>query len=174
MDLALRRAARHPPHHAPTLRGALIGGSTASAMIVAVNQLAHRLGLTDYDLPEILGLSFGHPGQRRVKPAGLSWYLLSGGLLVPTSYWLGFRLLGRAGAAAGLGLGIAHYIASGLLLGLTNPDRPKRRRGEGRPMGAFLSRYGLLEQAANIAGHLVYGLCVGRAAAKELEGQMPR
>ena len=166
MDRPTRIASRHPLRNPPTLRGAIAGGTAASALIMAADQLAHPLTLTDYDLPEILGLSFGHRGQRRVKPAGLAWYFFSGGLLVPTGYWLGFRLLGRTGVVPGLGLGIGHYLAAGALLGLTNPERPKRQRGHGRPMGAFLSRYGPLEQAANLVGHLIYGLCVGRAAAR--------
>lgn len=154
-----------PPRTA-TLGGAVLGGGLASAAILAANQLADRLGLTDLDLLRVLGLTFRDPGQDGVKPAGLAWYSLWGGLLVPTLYWLGFRLLGRAGARLGGAFGMVHYVASGALLAATTPRRPKQQAGQGRPMGAYVSRYGPLEWRANLAGHVLYGVIVGRVAAR--------
>jgi hypothetical protein len=147
-----------------TLGGAILGGALAAGAIVLANQLADRLGLTDLDLLRVLGLTFRPPREAGVKPAGLAWYMLSGGVLVPTLYWLGFRLLGRAGAGVGLLFGLLHYVASGALLGATTPRRPKDPVGEGRPMGAFVSRYGPLEWSANLVGHLLYGAVLGRVA----------
>ena len=86
--------------------------------------------------------------------------------MVPTLYWLGFRSLGTAGARRGLVLGLVHYLASGLLLGASEPASPKRRRGRGWPMGPLLSGYGPLEQAMNLLGHLGYGTLVGLATAR--------
>jgi hypothetical protein len=151
---------------APSLRGALAGGAAASSAIIALDQLAHRLGLTDYDLPKILGLTFRDPGQPGLKLSGLAWYFLTGGLAIPAFYWLGFSAVRRADARIGLGLGALHWLLSGLLLAVTRPPRPKRARGEGRPMGGFLSKYGLLERSANIIGHLAYGAVVGAAASR--------
>ena len=37
------------------------GGLNDSCVILAVNQVAHAAGLTDYDLLQILGLSFREP-----------------------------------------------------------------------------------------------------------------
>ena len=150
----------------PSLRGAALGGLTASGVILALNQGAHAAGLTDYDLLQILGLSFREPGQPTLKWRGLAWYFATGGILVPTLYWLGFYLLGRAGGGPGVCFGVAHYLGSGLLLAASDPRRPKRPAGEGRPMGAFLSRYGVLERTANIAGHLAYGFVVGAASGR--------
>ena len=150
----------------PSLGGAAQGGLTASGVILALNQVAHAAGLTDYDLLQILGLSFREPGRPALKWLGLIWYVVTGGILVPTFYWLGFRWLGRAGGGPGACLGVAHYLGSGLLLAASDPRRPKRSAGEGRPMGAFLSGYGLLERTANVAGHLAYGFVVGAAAGR--------
>ena len=124
------------------LGGAVLGGALGSAAIVAVNQAADRLGLTDLDLLRILGLTFRDPEDGGIKPAGLAWYGLWGGLLVPAMYWVGFRRLGRAGGRVGGVFGIVHYLASGTLLAATTPRRPKRVVGRGRPMGGFVSRYG--------------------------------
>ena len=157
-DVQARRPAR--------LGGAVLGGALGSAAIVAVNQAADRLGLTNLDLLGILGLTFRDPEEDGVKPAGLAWYGLWGGLLVPTLYWLGFRQLGRAGARTGGAFGIVHYVASGALLAMTTPRRPKRVVGRGRPMGGFVSSYGPLEWLANLVGHVLYGAVVGRFAAR--------
>ena len=150
----------------PSLRGAAQGGLSASSVILALNQVAHAAGLTDYDLLQILGLSFREPGRPTLKWSGLAWYVVTGGILVPTFYWLGLRRLGRAGGRLGVCFGMAHYLGSGLLLAASNPRRPKRSAGEGRPMGVFLSRYGVLERTANIAGHLAYGFVVGAASSQ--------
>ncbi len=150
----------------PSLRGAVRGGLSASSVILALNQGAHAAGLTDYDLLQILGLSFREPDRPALKWSGLTWYFATGGILVPTFYWLGFRLLGRAGGGPGVCLGVAHYLGSGLLLAASDPRRPKRSAGEGRPMGAFLCNYGVLERAANVAGHLAYGFVVGVASGR--------
>ena len=154
-----------PARRPLSLGGAVLGGTVAAAAIIAANQLADRLGLTDLDLLRVLGLTFRDPGQARVKPAGLAWYGLSGGVLVPALYWLGFRRLGRAGSRPGALFGIVHYVASGALLAATAPRHPKQPAGQGRPMGAFLSAYGPLEWSANLAGHLLYGASVGLGAA---------
>ena len=146
--------------------GAVRGGALASAAIVAVNRLAARLKPTDLDLLRVLGLTFRDPGEQGVKPAGLAWYLVSGGLLVPVLYWLGFRLLGRAGARPGGLFGLVHYVLSGALLAATTPRRPKDPVGQGRPMGGFLARYGPLEWLANLVGHVAYGSMLGRMAAR--------
>ena len=145
----------------PSLGGAVKGGLTASGVILTLNQVAHAAGLTDYDLLQILGLSFREPGRPTLKWGGLTWYIVTGGILVPTLYWLGFRQLGRAGGGPGVCFGVAHYLGSGLLLAASDPRRPKRAAGEGRPMGAFLGNYGVLERAANVAGHLAYRFLVG-------------
>ena len=149
-----------------SLGGAVLGGTLGSAGIIAANQLAERLGLTDLDLLRVLGLTFRDPNESGVKPAGLAWYGATGGLLVPALYWLGFRLLGRAGTWPGGVFGIVHYIVSGALLAVTTPRRPKEVSGYGRPMGAFLAHYGRLEWLANLAGHVLYGIIVGRGAAR--------
>lgn len=149
-----------------TLGRTVLGGTLGSAMILVANQLAERLGLTDLDLLRVLGLTFRDPEEAGVRPAGLAWYALTGGVLVPALYWLGFRLLGRSGARPGGAFGIVHYIVSGALVGATTPRHPKRRSGQGRPMGAFVSRYGPLEWLANLAGHVLYGVIVGRVAAR--------
>ena len=156
---------------AVTLGRTLLGGTLASAAILLVNQLADRVGLTDLDLLRVLGLTFRNPSDGGVnddgvKPAGLVWYSVWGGVLVPALYWLGFRLLGRSGGRVGGLFGILHYVASGALLAATMPRHPKRRFGHGRPMGAFVARYGPLEWLANLAGHVLYGLVVGRVAAR--------
>jgi hypothetical protein len=159
--------AKQPPGSArrpATLAGAILGGVLASGLILLVNQLADRLGLTDLDLLRVLGLTFRSPRDEDVKPVGLAWYALSGGILVPTLYWLGFRLLGRGGAGVGLVFGGLHYVASGAILGATTPRRPKDPAGEGRPMGAFVTRYGRLEWLANLVGHAFYGALLGRVA----------
>jgi hypothetical protein len=150
----------------PSVTGTLAGGVLGAALLVGVNQCAYRLAVTDLDLPRVLGLSFRDPGDAGVTGAGLAWYGVTGGLLVPLLYWLGFRLLGRAGAGPGVCLGVAHYLGSGLLLAASHPRRPKRSDGEGRPMGAFLSGYGVLERAANLVGHLADGLVVGTASGR--------
>ena len=157
-----------PTRHAGTrsFTGALAGGLAASSIIVLANQVAERLGVTELDLPHVLGLSFLDPGQCGIKLAGSAWYFVTGGLVVPTLYWLGFRSLGTAGARRGLALGLVHYLASSLLLSVSEPARPKRRHGRGRPMGPLLSGYGALEQAVNLLGHLGYGALVGLAAAR--------
>jgi hypothetical protein len=49
-----------------------------------------------------------------MKLAGSAWYLLTGELVVPTLYWLGFRYPGMAGARRGLALGLVHYLACGV------------------------------------------------------------
>ena len=149
-----------------SLGGAVLGGSLASAAIIAADQLAERLGLTDLDLLRVLGLTFRDPGEDGLEPAGLVWYGFWGGLLVPALYWLGFRLLGRAGTRPGLLFGTLHYVASGALLAATTPRRPKDPAGHGRPMGGFLARYGPLEWVANLTGHVLYGGIVGRMAAR--------
>ncbi len=161
-DIAFDRHA--DPRRPASFAGAVVGGALASAAIIGVNQLAARLRLTDLDLLRVLGLTFRDPSEDGVKPAGLAWYLFSGGLVVPTLYWVGFRLLGRAGAGPGSLFGLGHYVLSGTLLAATTPRRPKDPIGHGRPMGPFLSRYGPLEWLANLAGHLAYGTIVGRAA----------
>lgn len=143
---------------------AVLGGAIASTAILLANQAADRLGLTDLDLLRVLGLTFRDPNQAGIRPAGLVWFGLSGGLLVPSVYWLGFRLLGRSGAANGALFGAVHYVVSGAILAATTPRHPKRRVGHGRPLGGFVSRYGPLEWLANLTGHLLYGVAVGRAA----------
>ena len=145
---------------------AVAGGLFASGAILAANQGARALRLTGLDLPRVLGLSFRRPGEEGIKLAGGAWYFATGGVMVPTLYWLGLRAMDRAGTGPGLLLGLAHYLGSGLLLAATDPERPKERRGPGRPMGAFLGRYGWLERATNLVGHLGYGAVVGWAAAR--------
>ncbi len=156
-----------PPHQPAVLSGAIRGGALASALILLVNQVADRLHLTDLDLLRVLGLTFRDPADRGVKPAGLIWYGVSGGLLAPSLYWLGLRLVGRSGALVGGLFGILHYVVSGAILAATTPRRPKRRFGRGRPMGAFVTSYGPLERLANLAGHMLYGAVVGRVARGE-------
>ncbi len=146
--------------------GALLGGLAASSGILAVNQLANWLRLTDLDLPRVLGLTFRQTGEDQIKRAGLAWYVTSGSLLVPSVYYLGFRLLGRAGPGSGLALGVTHWLISGVLLAASRPRRPKRWLGKGRPMGSFVSEYGPLEWGANVAGHLAYGLAIGAASSR--------
>jgi len=157
-----------PTRHAGprSFTGALVGGLAASSALLLANKLAARFKLTDLDLPHVLGLSFLDPGQHGIKLAGSVWYFLTGGLVVPTLYWLGFRALGMAGARRGLALGLMHYLASALLLGVSEPECPKRRHGRGRPMGPLLSGYGALERTVNLLGHLGYGALVGLAAAR--------
>ena len=157
-------AAEAKQSHTAVTRGAAKGGLTASGVILALNQVAHAAGLTDYDLLQILGLSFGEPDRPTLKWGGLTWYFVTGGILVPTLYWLGFRLLGRAGGGPGACLGVAHYLGSGLLAA-SDPRRPRRSAGEGRPMGASCG-YGVLERIANVAGHLAYGFIVGAASGR--------
>lgn len=144
-----------------SLARAVAAGLGASAAILAANQAADRLALTDLDLPRVLGLSFRDPGQVGLKPAGAAWYFLAGGLLVPTAYWLGFRALGGAGLRRGLAFGLLHYAISGLILALTEPRHPKRRHGRGRPMGPLLAHYGAFERVANALGHLAFGAAIG-------------
>jgi hypothetical protein len=148
----------------PSVTGALLGGLGASSGILALNQLATWLRLTELDLPCLLGLAFRQTGEDRIKLAGLAWYLTSGSLLIPSLYYLSFRLLGRAGPGPGLAVGVTHWLISGVLLAATRPRRPKRSVGKGRPMGSFVSEYGRLEWCANVAGHLAYGLAIGVAA----------
>jgi hypothetical protein len=136
----------------------------ASSILLLANQGAGRLGMTDLDLSRVLGLSFREPGERKLKLAGAVWYFAAGGVLVPVLYWLGFRFLEVAGARWGLILGGVHYLASGLLLAVTEPRHPKCWQGRGRPMGPFLTSYGPLERSANLLGHLAYGTVVGIAA----------
>ena len=116
--------------------GALAGGLAASSVILLANQVAEPLGVTELDLPHVLGLSFLDPGQYGIELAGSAWYFLTGGLVVPTLYWLGFRSLGTAGARRGLALGLVHYFASSLLLSVSEPACPKRRHGRGAADGA--------------------------------------
>jgi hypothetical protein len=148
----------------------LLGGLGASVAILAANQAGRAAGLTELDLPRVLGLSFRGPREAGVREAGILWFLASGGVLVPTLYWLGLRGLNRAGSRAGVVLGAVHYVASGLLLAFTDPEQPKDRGGTGRPMGAFLTRYGLVEQMTNLVGHLAYGAVVGAAAGRPARG----
>jgi len=157
-----------PTRHAEprSFTGTVAGGLVASSVILLANQVAERLELTDLDLPPVLGLSFLDPDQHGIKLAGSVWYFFTGGLVVPTLYWLGFRLMGMAGARRGLAFGTVHYLASGMLLVVSEPRYPKRRRGRGRPMGPLLSRYGALEQAMNLLGHLGYGTLLGLTAAR--------
>jgi len=157
-----------PTSHARprSFTGTLAGGLVASSVILLANQVAERLGVTELDLPQVLGLSFLDSGQDGTKLAGSAWYFLTGGLVVPTLYWLGFRFLGMAGARRGLALGLVHHLASALLLRVSEPECPKRRHGRGRPMGPLLSRYGRLEQAMNLLGHLGYGTLAGLTAAR--------
>jgi len=145
---------------------AVAGGATGSAALLAANQAAYAAGVTDLDLGEVLGWSFvrgdqalSTPGRRKL--AGFAWYAASGSALVPLLYWLGFRAMGGASAARGLGLGIVHYLAAALLLAVTEPPVPRKADGDGRPMGEFLRHYGGLERTANLAGHLAYGALIG-------------
>ncbi len=156
------RQVRHPIRLIPTV----LGGLLASAGLIAANQLAHAAGRTDLDLPRVLGLTFRQPGQAGIKPAGLAWYLVSGGCLVPLLYWLGLRGMGQSGPLPGLLLGTVHYLAASALLALTDPPRPKRSFGEGRPLGAFLRHYGAFERWSNLLAHLGYGVVVGTAAGR--------
>ena len=144
----------------------MLGGALGSAAILAVNQLADYLELTDLDLLRVLGLTFRDPNEDGIKSVGLAWYGLWGSLVVPTLYWLGFRLLGRSGAWPGGAFGVAHYVLSGVLLAATTPGRPKRPIGRGRPLGGFVSHYGPLEWLANLVGHVLYGAVVGRVATR--------
>jgi hypothetical protein len=138
----------------------LLGGLAASAVILIANTAAHARGWTALDLPVVLGLTFRRPGQPGLAAAGTAWYFLSGGLLVPTLYWLALRGLGRSGPGSGAVLGLAHLALASGLLALSEP-RPPKGRGRGRPMGALLRHYGWLERAANVLGHLAYGVAVG-------------
>ena len=149
-----------------SMAATLVGGVVASGVLLLANQAAELLGLTDLDLLRVLGLSFRDPGERKLRAAGAAWYFAAGGILVPLTYWLGFRFLGVAGARWGLALGFVHYLASGVLLAVTEPRHPKRRHGLGRPMGPFLAGYGSLERSINLIGHLAYGSVVGLAAGR--------
>lgn len=162
------------PSARPSLIGAILGGLAASGGILVANQAADRLGLTELDLLRVLGLTFREPDVDGVRSAGLAWYVTSGGLVVPLLYWLGFSLLGRVGGGAGVSLGLVHYVVSGCVLAMTHPQRPKRLRGKGRPMGGFVFAYGPLEWGANLAGHLVYGMLVGRLALPRVRAQPAR
>ena len=153
-----------PDRPPPSLRGAVLGGTVGAVAIMATNQLAESLGLTELDLPRVLGLTFRNPGQEGVKPTGHAYYAAWGGLVVPGLYWLGLRKLGSVGGRAGLALGVVHYLLSGAILAVTTPRRPKCRRGKGRPMGGFVSGYGPLEWTANLGGHLAYGALIGAGA----------
>jgi hypothetical protein len=153
-------AARQPPAR---LLPTLLGGLVASAVILIGNTAAQARGWTALDLPFVLGLTFRRPGQPGLAAAGTAGYFLSGGVLVPSLYWLALRGLGRSGPGTGALLGLAHLAAASGLLALSEP-RPPRRRGRGRPMGALLRHYGWLERTANVLGHLGYGAVVGMAS----------
>ena len=156
-------------HHSIPLLSTLVGGVLASAGIIGANQLVHAVGRTDLDLLKVLGLTFRRAGQAGVKPAGLIWYLFTGGVVVPLLYWLGLRLMGRAGPMPGLLLGVVHYFGANALLALTDTEPSEAStdsRGEGRAMGAFLRHYGSLEQVTNVLAHLGYGMTVGIAAGR--------
>src|SRR5689334_5507872 len=99
----------------------LLGGVAASAVILIANTLSRRLGWTALDLPVVLGLTFRRPGEPGLVTAGTAWYLLSGGVLVPTLYWLALRGLGRAGPGSGALLGLAHLVLASGLLAVTEP-----------------------------------------------------
>jgi hypothetical protein len=154
------------PRPTISLPRTILGGAIGSAALLTSNQAAHAAGITELDLGEVLGRSFrwAGSGARQRKAAGFAWYAASGGVLVPLLYWLGFRALGGASVPRGVALGLVHFIASGVLLALTDPRRPRKGQGEGRPMGGFLTRYGGLERVSNGVGHLAYGAIVGAAA----------
>ena len=158
----MRARPAEPASFIDTLRGGFI----ASSVLLIANQVATYLRVTDLPLPQVLGLSFLDPNRPGIKLAGSVWYFLTGGLVVPTFYWLGFGFLRRAGAWCGVAFGLAHYVASGALLAVSVPRGPKRPSGRGRPMSPLLSRYGLLEQAVNLLGHLGYGTVLGWSAAR--------
>ena len=90
---------------------------------------------------------------------GFILHLINGGIF-GLLYGVAFRTFGNSGAVPGLALGLIHYVAAGIFLGLLPTAHPFIPEAAPAP-GWFALNTNPVTFAAVIVGHLFFGTLVG-------------
>jgi hypothetical protein len=149
--------------------GWAVFGVLATALLTAVLIMAQLGGLTRMDLPLMLGTLFV-PDPDRARVVGFFIHLANGQVFALV-YAAAFALLGHAGLALGVGLGLLHAaVALTILIPLlpgVHPRMASERAGPQavgavlEPPGLFGRNYGRETAIVTVVAHVGYGALLG-------------
>jgi hypothetical protein len=148
---------------------ALAGGFAGTVVLTTAMAAGSQLRLTRIDIPFLLGTVFSED-RARARVVGYALHFVAG-VAFALVYYAAFVVLGRAGWALGLLLGLVHALFAGttlvnVLLPVVHPrmGTPTSAADSSpllEPPGFMLLNYGRATPIVTVLGHLAYGAIVG-------------
>jgi hypothetical protein len=152
-----------------SITAALTGGVVGTLVLTTILTAASELRLTRIDLPFLLGTALT-PKRTRARAFGFALHFIAG-VLFALGYYVVFVVVGRAGWALGMALGVLHAAFAGtalvnIILPAVHPrmgtffDAANSQAVLELP-GFMLLNYGRATPLVTLLSHLLYGAIVG-------------
>ena len=138
---------------------AFLSGVIGAIVVTGVMLLGRALGINHMSIEMLLGTLVTGRSDYGSWLVGFLWHLVNGGVFA--LFYAGiFQWLGRYGSTLGMEIGVVHWLASGLLIGLTaavNPFVPSLLASP----GFYAANYGPGSVLVLFVAHLAFGAVVG-------------
>lgn len=144
---------------------AVVWGIVATVAFTVSSMVGKAAGMTEMDLPDLIGSVVAEPGTRASKALGAAVHHANGAILA-VAWAYGVALVDLpANWWTGVVWGVILTAFAMLMMSTVGAVHPAIRRGEQDDPGLAATNFGRMTPAGSLVGHAVYGAVLGLGVA---------